>query len=100
MPAADILVTDYSSIIFEWSLLDRPIVYYTYDIDEYSSGRGLYYPFEEYIYGNIAHNPEELAEAIRSMRIDESARSRFMAKFMDKCEGNASRRVVELMKES
>ena len=100
MPAADILVTDYSSIIFEWSLLDRPIVYYVYDIEEYSSGRGLYYPFEEYIYGNIAHNPEELTEAIRSMRIDEKARSRFIAKFMDKCDGNASRRVVELMKES
>lgn len=100
LPAADILVTDYSSIIFEWSLLDRPIVYYAYDIDEYSSDRGLYYPFEEYIYGDVAHTPEELVKAIRRMRLDESARGRFIEKFMDRCDGNASKRVVELMKES
>ena len=100
MPAADILVTDYSSIIFEWSLLDRPIVYYAYDIDEYINDRGLYYPFEEYVYGKIAKNPSELADAISKMQIDENARSRFIAKFMNRCDGNAAKRVVDLMKES
>ena len=100
MPAADILVTDYSSIIFEWSLLDRPIVYYAYDIDEYINDRGLYYPFEEYVYGKIAKNPAELADAISKMQIDENARSRFIAKFMNRCDGNAAKRVVDLMKES
>ncbi|WP_321795816.1 CDP-glycerol glycerophosphotransferase family protein [Caballeronia sp. J97] len=43
----DILITDYSSIFFDFIPTRRPIVYYTYDYEEYSTQRGLYFGFED-----------------------------------------------------
>ena len=97
--STDILITDYSSIIFEYALLDRPIVYYWFDEAEYSGGRGLYYPPEEYVYGPVARDEEELGQAILEAREDETARRRFLEKFMSACDGEATRRVAELMEE-
>ena len=66
MIAADILVTDYSSIIFEWALMEKPIIYYIYDEDAYEGSRGLYFNLEEYIYGPSVNNYGDLIEQIQS----------------------------------
>jgi CDP-glycerol glycerophosphotransferase (TagB/SpsB family) len=42
----DILATDYSSIYFDYLLLDRPLLFYCYDLEEYIGARGLYFDFE------------------------------------------------------
>ena len=49
---ADALVTDYSSIYFDYLLLDRPVVFYAYDLDEYRARRGFYFD-----YGSVAPGP-------------------------------------------
>ena len=66
LTVSDVLVTDYSSVIFEWSLLDKPVVYFIYDIDQYRDSRGLYFDFEEYVYGRCAYDSGFLAEAIKA----------------------------------
>ena len=57
----DVLVTDYSSIYFDFLLLDRPIVFYDYDYEEYSSNMGgFFYNYEENAPGEHAHNQDLL----------------------------------------
>ncbi|MBE6040890.1 MAG: hypothetical protein E7220_00030 [Clostridiales bacterium] len=97
LPAADILITDYSSIIFDWLLLDRPVIYYVYDRDEYAGDRGMYYPFEDYVYGTVAETADELIEAIAAADMMEDKRGAFRERFMSACDGHATERVLELL---
>lgn len=47
LKGVDILISDYSSIIFDFMPLRRPIIYYTYDLEEYKRERGLYFEIED-----------------------------------------------------
>ena len=61
----DVLVTDYSSIFFDYLLLDRPIVFFAYDKEEYMTcSRELYYKYEEMTPGQKAETMEELISAL------------------------------------
>ena len=95
----DILITDYSSIAFDYMALDRPIIYYTYDRDEYEEKRGLYFPIEE-LGGKIAINQKELVEALGEYisnpivdKLQKEAKDRFC--LYD--DGNATKRVVDML---
>ncbi len=85
----DVLITDYSSIIFDYAILNKPIVYFTYDLDEYNSDRGLYYDFSEYVYGKVAVDTDELIEAISSHELMVDKRKKFIDKFLKSCDGHA-----------
>ena len=91
----DILITDYSSIIFDYAILNKPIVYFTYDLDEYNSDRGLYFDFSEYVYGKVAINTDELIEAISDNELMEDKRKIFIDKFLKNCDGHAVRNTCE-----
>ncbi len=95
--AADYLITDYSSVIFDYALLDKPIIYFTYDLKDYEDGRGLYFPFEDYVYGAVAQNSTELLEAILQGSMMEEKRERFIERFVQANDGGASQRVIELL---
>ena len=99
--AADILVTDYSSILFDYSLLDRPIVLFVYDIEEYLDWRGLYYPFEQFRPGLSAKTTDELIDAIGSPDIFDARRMEsFRRLHMSACDGHSTERVLALMDET
>lgn len=98
MPAADIMITDYSSIIFDWLLLDRPLIYYVFDKAEYAGDRGMYYPFDEYVYGAVAEDEEALIKAIKENDMMLDKRAAFRERFMEACDGHATERVLSLMK--
>lgn len=62
----DLLITDYSSIIFDFALTSKPIVLYAYDLEEYKNRiRGFYYEYEEFVPGPIVKNQEELIAEIK-----------------------------------
>src|SRR3954454_15734952 len=63
--AVDLLITDYSSIVFEFSTLGRPMLFYAYDLDDYIGSRDFYVPFESFVPGRIVRTFPELVEAIR-----------------------------------
>lgn len=91
----DVLVTDYSSVIFDYFLLDKPVVYYTYDLEEYKKERGLYYPFEDYVYGEITENTNQLIKAIKNPKMDEDKRDRFNDLFMEACDGKSTEKTYD-----
>lgn len=49
---ADLLISDYSSIVFDYALLEKPIFHYCYDYDRYEAKRGMYRDIREYIDGS------------------------------------------------
>jgi len=54
LSVSDILITDYSSIIFEYSLLNRPMIFYAYDLEQFkTNGRGFYESYEDLVPGDI-----------------------------------------------
>lgn len=97
--AADVLVTDYSSIIFDYALLNKPIVYFTYDEESYAYNRGLYESFDNYVYGAVAKNRDELIRAIKNEYLDIDKRKEFINKFMSSCDGDATERTINLILE-
>lgn len=65
LAASDILITDYSSCLFDFLLLDRPIIQFLYDYDYYKNrDRGLYYNKEDVSCGQIAFSLPELQQQI------------------------------------
>lgn len=93
----DCLITDYSSVIFDYVLLNKPIVYFTYDLEEYTGygGRGLYFDFDEYVYGKVAKNCKELISDIKSNELMKDKRKMFYEKFMGECDGQATIKTCE-----
>lgn len=65
----DILITDYSSIFFDFIPSGRPIIYYAYDLDEYSATRGLYYSLED-MPGDLCRSIDEVLKSIQRSIID------------------------------
>jgi len=96
--AADALVTDYSSIMFDYANLDRPIVVYADDWDVYRETRGVYFDLMQSPPGPVAHTPEELARIFRdgSYAGEESRalRAAFRERFCEFDDGRAAERVV------
>jgi CDP-glycerol glycerophosphotransferase len=96
--AADVLVTDYSSIMFDYAVLDRPIVIHAPDWATYQEKRGTYFDLLAEPPGVVTTSDEELAVAFRSGAAwsDEAARLRaaFRARFSSLDDGRAAERVV------
>lgn len=62
--AADQLITDYSSIIYEYCILERNIIFFAFDLEEYKEIRQFYHPYEEFIPGNMVIEVNELVKKL------------------------------------
>ena len=83
---ADLLITDYSSSMFDYSLQKRPCLLYTCDADSYD--RGYYFSLDELPYP-VAYNQDQLIEAIKNF--DRSDYNRRLNEFFDCRIGNLER---------
>lgn len=100
--AADVLMTDYSSLMFDYANTGRPILFFTYDLEHYRDElRGFYFDFEEEAPGPLLSTSDEVIEALRN--IDEVAQAyaepyaRFTQRFCELDDGKAASRVVDRM---
>lgn len=100
MVQADCLITDYSSMYFDYLVLDRPIIFFAFDKDEYLREREFYFN-----YGDITPGPKaydfssllnEVSNICKSIDLYESERSLIRNKFMDSAVGNEA--IIERIK--
>src|SRR5690606_20456698 len=70
MQYVDCMVTDYSSIYMDFILLDRPVVFFPYDLDAYVAGRGLQHEYDEVSPGPKCHNQSELQQILREVLVE------------------------------
>lgn len=96
----DLLVTDYSSVVFEASLLNIPMLFYAYDLYDYISSRDFYYDFEGFVPGKIVFSERELLDAVYQNDFESSKVHDFKTKFFDHLDGKSSQRVADLILEN
>lgn len=97
---SDMLITDYSSVFFDYGNLKRPIIFYMYDMEQYSEeSNGFYIDVEEELPGKIVRTEEELIKEIKRERKElkyEERYKKFNKKYNYLDDGRASERVVEV----
>lgn len=93
----DLLVTDYSSVVFEASLLNIPMMFYAFDLYDYISSRDFYYDFEGFVPGKIVFSQRELVECIEEKDFEAQKVEGFKNKFFDHLDGKSSQRVADLI---
>lgn len=96
---ADLLITDYSSVFFDYANLRRPMLFYIYDLEDYRDNiRGFYFDFESKAPGPLVKTTEEMIKEIKRIEGNSFQSSKEMEEFYrDFCnleDGNATRRVV------
>ena len=64
---ADILISDYSACIADYSILERPVICFAYDYDDYKSTRGLYIDFAKEMPNGILDTEDKVIEHILTM---------------------------------
>ena len=96
----DVLVTDYSSILFDFIPSGRPIIYYAYDLEEYAEGRGFYFDMAE-LPGRLCREMEEVLAAIAgslgTSTRDDAVYQQALARFCPFEDGHATRRAVAFL---
>lgn len=97
--AADVCMTDYSSVVFEYSLLQRPMVFFAYDIDEYNDWRGFYYDYDEMTPGPVFKTTAEVIDYLCNLetRFDAAQIEAFRERFMSACDGRATERICRTL---
>lgn len=100
MLVSDILVSDYSSIFFDYSILGRPMLPYCYDYDEYASKRGLYFDIREKLKFNAVSQAELTSELLTldfeyRSQIAKQFRSEYISSF-----GNAAKKAADIIYQS
>ena len=97
---SDICISDYSSLIFEYSLFERPMIFYAYDLEDYFDWRGFYYNYDDLTPGPVVTETEEIIDYIQNLdtRFDKEQVHAFREKFMSACDGCATDRIMELVR--
>jgi CDP-glycerol glycerophosphotransferase len=101
--AADVLVSDYSSVVYDFAVTGKPIVLFAYDLDHYArSVRGLYFDYADWAPGPVVETTSELARVLvdvmrRPATVSDGAYAAFVTKFCPWDDGHASSRVWDAL---
>lgn len=93
----DIIITDYSSLVFEASLLDIPMIFYVFDLEKYVNERDFYFDFKLYAPGKIVYSQEQLIDVIKKNDLCTEKIKPFADMFFDHRDGKSTQRVVDLI---
>ena len=103
---SDIMITDYSSVMFDYAMLKRPMIFFTFDFEDYKNNlRDFYFDMVEEVPGPICKTTEEVIGFIKNFNVNDYDKEygekyrRFNEKFNQFDDGNSSKKVIELIKE-
>ncbi|MCR2821423.1 CDP-glycerol glycerophosphotransferase family protein [Lederbergia panacisoli] len=95
LAATDILITDYSSVIFDYSILEKPMAFYATELEDYKEERDFYFDYESFIPGPLFTETQSLGKWIYEGVFNKAEISKFKNEFFDFIDGNASKRIVD-----
>ena len=93
---SDMLISDFSSIIFDYAFLNKPLYFFVPDLDEYLETLGCFVDYRKIMPGAICLNDEELSKAI--LKNENYDINSFLHTFFKYQDGNNTKRVVEFIK--
>ncbi len=91
----DLLITDYSSNIYEFSLMKKPMLFFAFDKVQYSFSRGFHRDYEKAAPGKVCYNFNDVIESIANGDFEEEKVLDYISKHFDNIDSNSSDRVIE-----
>ena len=97
---SDILIADYSSIMVDYTILQKPIVLFAYDLDDYiNEERGFYFDYKENVPGKIVYNMDELIASINDEDFDLEKMEEFLKLQFGEFKPNSSKLILDYILE-
>lgn len=94
---SDMLVTDYSAVMYDYLILEKPMYFYTPDLNQYTTSRGIYWDYENYVPGKVCYTEEELAKSIALEEYSIEKIKKMKYDFYDYLDGMSSKRIGEFI---
>ena len=91
----DLLITDYSSNIYEFSLMKKPMLFYAFDMEEYTKERGFHRDYKDNVPGKIVETFDEMITSIRTSDYEFEKVSEYLDKNFDHIDTHASERIID-----
>lgn len=91
----DILITDYSSVCFEFALLKKPMLFFAFDVEEYIASRDFYYDYFNFIPGPLLRTTDDIISSIKTGQFQLEKITPFVKYFFNDTLGKASKNVVD-----
>lgn len=95
--STDLLITDYSSIPFEFSFLQKPMIFFAYDLEQYEEERGFWEDYSSSMPGPIVTTTEELLEKVRTADYQVEKLAPFREKWNQHSNGQSSKKLVDFL---
>lgn len=95
---ADYVITDYSAIAFETAVIDKPIFFYLYDLDEYENNRGLNINLKKEMKSVTFNNINDIISVIEKDKYPYEEYQKFKDKYIETKDTNNSKRIIEKIK--
>lgn len=90
----DILISDYSSLVYEFAVFKRPMLFYAFDLEDYITSRDFYEPYQDFVPGKIVESFNDLIEALHNSDFEEEKVLKFLEKHFKYNDGKSSERIV------
>ena len=99
LAVTDILISDYSAAIFDYCILERPVISFAYDYEAYSESRGFYEKIDDILPGDNFRTQEEVVRHIKTMDYaEECAKARRIKEKYVQTDGRATEACMEYIK--
>ena len=94
---SDLLITDYSSIPFEYAILEKPMIFYPYDLEKYQENPGIWAKYEDIVPGPVAFLTKDILRYIKSNDFDYEKYRAFKEKWNKYSKGFSSENMVHYL---
>ncbi len=99
----DVLITDYSSVIFEAALIELPMLFYAFDLEQYLKERNLYFDYASFVPGEVVTEKKGLVKAIKKClskdTVGKEKYHAFQEFFLSALDGESTKRTVSMIQE-